>query len=428
VAPLKKRFESDQGRLKPGMFDGTMNDKSRAVQRCTISESLGDFSAVTTGTTHTWTGTADSVSALSLMYYGNIQPGLVSGPVTNVPFSNANVPAGSSTLVARTTVGNGNGMCTRVANTAKGYDKYRITSDVVITYQPKNTGESPGGQVGETILYFDPDPIDGVVNTTAALLNEKWKVVGRPCDALKLVLPRSLFRREYFLRGGPVPNTGNIRDYDAGKFYLLHNGLLTTASAQLLGELFVEAEVDLLDAIIIGNATFMQTPPTHNVAVFGLLGPNITAGGNGLPMTLLEPSDFVFDSSGIPMSTGGVTSTINLSPGRYKVGVYANPTFNTTAVGSAVATVTINADTNIVIQDQVGITNLGAVSQTLYFPVHFIGTWHSNSANTTAVTLNWSNVTSGTGTVVYGQIANNYSNNTSGNYNTIGAIIIIEAL
>jgi len=208
---------------------------------------------------------------------------------------------------------------------------------------------------------------------------------------------------------------------------LLHNGLIATASSQLLGELFVEADVELLDAVIIGNSTFMQAPPTHNAAFFGISSAAIATGGN-LPLTLLEPSDFTFNSSGVPMNTGDVSTTVIFTPGRYRVNIYANPTLTVHGAGSASITFGAVADTNTIIVDTASINNISAGSQDMTVPINFTGLWHSATAANTNLVISATNTTGGVGVISYGTVGNNYSNNTSGNYTALGGLVIVEAL
>jgi hypothetical protein len=240
-----------------------------------------------------------------------------------------------------------------------------------------------------------------------------------------------------FLRQGVLPLGEDIKFYDAGRFYVFCKGLPSGSSGSGLGLLHVKGHVTLKSATPINEAANITLAPMRHSAVLGVRQAQLNGitGAFTPGFILLEPSSMVTDINGNSLLVGQLQAdgtAFYVPPGRYKITVYNDVDYNTTGIGTSKQQVIVNFAGTNVINDDDGLVNVGAISQTLDQTTSYIGHFHNLTTNPGQVVVSWANIVSGAGVQpVYQQVGNNYTAQgitPGGAPVALGATITVEGL
>lgn len=207
-----------------------------------------------------------------------------------------------------------------LASIANNFEKYRFIS---LAYQYVNvTGTD---QPGRVTLAYEKDPLDPLPSTKGEMFSYVDSVDGAIWDKLKLPVGSSsqLFTRNSLIEGS------DLKTYDAGKLIL---SIGNTTASQVVGELFVEYEVELHTpqpsecqsthySVGAADTTFGTTTPfgqggTPEIAGFGNW---YMSGGDKIVFTtpghylIVATWAYTGSASGISFDTDDSTALISMS-------------------------------------------------------------------------------------------------------------------
>lgn len=166
---------------------------------------------------------------------------------------------------------------------SKVFHNYELFTIRHLEFQFHPTGST--SQTGGVVMSYEPDFMDAVPNTTAALLQQDNSVGGSYWQNLSMVIPPHLFNPQHNTAKF-VSNTGRTKDYQhvAGRLMVATHGASTVLEC---GFLTVTYDIDI------------SVPQTHDWVNAGFLDAN-TKAGVGASITSvawLEPTLYEFTQS-----------------------------------------------------------------------------------------------------------------------------------
>jgi len=394
---------------------------------------------------------APAFPTLTLLAYGNIQPGLA--PMVNFsipnPFNAANLVTPGLGPVAEANINpttNFFGLIKRTNVMSVCYDKW--DADYIdVVYDPGCSGQSTQGSSGEIIIHAEPNPGQAAPTTLVEALRSKWSVSGRACDRIVLRLPRIFFdrKKEFFLRQGPVTWNSSVVDYDAGRIHIFCNGI-TSGTTGELGRVSISGLFHLYDDIDPGESTSIAVAPPSASILFGMASsimPITNAGSNSIFQCLLQGDNTALDVNGLPIKMNTSISAFTLPPGNYGFEAYFNPTLSVVSTGAALSSVVASFGINAT-NANTGVTTIAADTTALNLTggnispitlsedrtVIVRGYWRSPGSSPSTVSLNVSTTLLGGSSISWNQVANNWTGNlpNAGQGNILGCLLRVFTL
>ena len=136
------------------------------------------------------------------------------------------------------------------ATIAKNYSQYRLRGCVFMfrSTSADDVGGAGDTALGTVMMCHDQDPLADAPANKQELLSYMNSTDTKPSLSKMCIVEcaphRSNAEQHMYIRPGPLPTGGNLKDYDFGKFYLATEG--QPAAVTKIGELWVTYEFELI--------------------------------------------------------------------------------------------------------------------------------------------------------------------------------------